>query len=92
MNMVTTFIGRDQTKTVEENLLLVKKVWEPVIRLAEENGVKIAIENRPMLFGPDQWPGGQNLMTTPAVWRKVFEILTATVWVLITTRRILYGR
>ena len=45
VNMVTTFIGRDQTKTVEENLLLVKKVWEPVIRLAEENGVKIAIEN-----------------------------------------------
>lgn len=75
VNMVTTFIGRDQTKTVEENLLLVKKVWEPVIRLAEENGVKIAIENCPMLFGPDQWPGGQNLMTTPAVWRKVFEIL-----------------
>ena len=26
VNMVTTFIGRDQTKTVEENLLLVKKV------------------------------------------------------------------
>lgn len=75
VNMVTTFIGRDQTKTVEENLLLVKKVWEPVIRLAEENGVKIAIENCPMLFGPDQWPGGQNFMTTPAVWRKVFEIL-----------------
>ena len=75
VNMVTTFIGRDQTKTVEENLLLVKKVWQPIIRLAEENGVKIAIENCPMLFGPDQWPGGQNLMTTPAVWRKVFEIL-----------------
>ena len=29
-------------------------------------------ENCPMLFGPDQWPGGQNLMTTPAVWRKGF--------------------
>ena len=42
--MVTTFIGRDQTKTVEENLLLVKKVWEPVIRLAEKTDVKIAIE------------------------------------------------
>ena len=28
-----------------------------------------------MLFGRDQWPGGQNLMTTPAIWRKVFEIL-----------------
>lgn len=75
VNMVTTFIGRDQTKTVEENLELVKEIWPPIIALAEEQGVKIAIENCPMLFGPDQWPGGQNLMTTPAIWRKVFEIL-----------------
>ena len=28
-----------------------------------------------MLFDGDQWPGGQNLMTTPVIWRKVFEIL-----------------
>lgn len=75
VNMVTTFIGRDQTKTVEENLELVKEVWPPILKLAEEKGVKIAIENCPMLFGPDQWPGGQNLMTTPANWKKVFEIL-----------------
>jgi len=75
VNMVTTFIGRDQTKTVEENLELVKEVWPPIIALAEECGVKVAIENCPMLFGADQWPGGQNLMTTPANWRKVFEIL-----------------
>lgn len=75
VNMVTTFIGRDQTKTVEDNLELVKEIWPDLIRTAEENGVRIAIENCPMLFGPDQWPGGQNLMTTPAVWRKVFAIL-----------------
>lgn len=75
VNMVTTFIGRDQTKTVEENLELVKEVWPPILAVAEEYNVRIAIENCPMLFGPDQWPGGQNLMTTPANWRKVFEIL-----------------
>lgn len=75
VNMVTTFIGRDQTKTIEENLELVKEIWPPIIKLAEELKVKIAIENCPMLFGADQWPGGQNLMTTPAIWRKVFEIL-----------------
>lgn len=75
INMVTTFIGRDQSKTVEENLELVKEIWPPIIALAEEKGVKIAIENCPMLFGADQWPGGQNLMTTPTIWRKVFEIL-----------------
>ena len=75
VNMVTTFIGRDQTKTVEENLELVKEIWPPILDLAAEKGVKVAIENCPMLFGADQWPGGQNLMTTPAIWRKVFEIL-----------------
>lgn len=75
VNMVTTFIGRDQTKTVEENLEIVKNVWPPIIQLAEERGVKIAIENCPMLFGTEQWPGGQNLMTTPKIWRKVFALL-----------------
>ena len=75
VNMVTTFIGRDQTKSVEENLELFKEIWPPIIKLAEEKGVKVAIENCPMLFGADQWPGGQNLFTTPALWRKMFEIL-----------------
>ena len=75
INMVTTFIGRDQTKTVEENLELVKEIWPEILDLAKAQGVKVAIENCPMLFGPDQWPGGQNLMTTPAIWKKVFEIL-----------------
>jgi sugar phosphate isomerase/epimerase len=74
IGMVTTFIGRDQSKTVEENLELVKEIWPPIIALAEEKNVKIGIENCPMLFGADQWPGGQNLMTTPTIWRKVFEI------------------
>ncbi len=75
VNMVTTFIGRDQKKTVEENLELFSEIWPPIIRYAEEKGVKIAIENCPMLFGPDQWPGGQNLFTTPALWRKMFSII-----------------
>lgn len=75
VNMVTTFIGRDQTKTVEENLAMVQEVWNPILKLAEELNVRIAIENCPMLFGADQWPGGQNLMTTPAVWRQVFDLL-----------------
>ena len=75
VNMVTTFIGRDSKKTVEENMELVKEIWPPIIRYAEQQGVKIAIENCPMLFTKDEWPGGQNLMTTPANWRKILEIL-----------------
>ena len=75
VNLVTTFIGRDQSKTVTDNLEIVKEVWPPILQHAEEKGVKIAIENCPMLFGEDQWPGGQNLMTSPSNWRKVFEAL-----------------
>ncbi|RCX09909.1 sugar phosphate isomerase/epimerase [Anaerobacterium chartisolvens] len=72
---VTSFIGRDKNKTVEENLDLFKAVWVPIIKLAEENNVKIAIENCPMLFTKDEWPGGLNLATTPAIWRKMFELI-----------------
>lgn len=75
VNMVTTFIGRDQTKNVEDNMKLVAEVWPPVIKLAEELKVKIGIENCPMLFGQDQWPGGQNIFTSPENWKKVFGIL-----------------
>ena len=75
VNMVTTFIGRDQLKSVEENLDIFKEVWPPIIKFAEEKGVRVAIENCPMLFGRDQWPGGQNLFTTPKLWRQMFEII-----------------
>lgn len=75
VNMVSTFIGRDQNKTVEENIELFREIWPGLIALAEENGVKVAIENCPMLFGADQWPGGQNLMCTPAIYRKLFAII-----------------
>ena len=78
VNMITTFVGRDPKKNVEDNLELVKEVWPPIVRYAEEKGVKIGIENCPMLFTNDEWPGGQNIMTSPANWRKVFEILDST--------------
>lgn len=77
VNMITTFLGRDSKKTVSENLELVKKIWPPIVAYAEKKGVKIGIENCPMLFTEDEWPGGQNLMTTPAIWRKVFEIINS---------------
>ncbi len=75
VNMVTTFLGRDPKKNVEENLELVKEVWPPILQHAEEKNVRIAIENCPMWFTKDEWPGGQNLMTTPSNWRKVFDLL-----------------
>lgn len=75
INLVTTFIGRMPTKTISENLKEVEKVWKPILAYAEKQKVKIAIENCPMLFTEDEWSGGQNLMTTPALFRKIFDLL-----------------
>lgn len=75
INLVTTFIGRMPSKTISENLTEVEKVWKPILAYAEKQKVKIAIENCPMLFTEDEWPGGQNLMTTPALFRKIFDLL-----------------
>lgn len=75
VNMVTTFIGRMQKATLAENLEELRVVWPPILKYAQEKNVKIAIENCPMWFTDDEWPGGQNIMTTPANWRKIFEIL-----------------
>ena len=75
IGLVTTFIGRDQSKSVEENIALFRQIWPDIIDYAASLDVKIGIENCPMLFGQDQWPGGQNLMTTPVIWRKLFAII-----------------
>lgn len=79
VNLVTTFIGRMQTKSIAENLDEMEIVWKPILEHAEKAGVKIAIENCPMLFTQDEWPGGQNLMTTPDIWRQVFARLDSDV-------------
>jgi sugar phosphate isomerase/epimerase len=70
---VNTFIGRDWTKSVEDNWPQFRKVWKPMIALAEQQGVKIGIENCPMSFTRDEWPGGKNLATSPAIWRRMFD-------------------
>lgn len=75
IHMVSTFIGRMTDKSVEDNLKEFERVWEPIVRLAEEKKVRIAIENCPMFFTSDEWPGGQNLASTPAIWRRLFSIL-----------------
>jgi sugar phosphate isomerase/epimerase len=73
--IVGTFVGRDKDKTIEENLEEFAKVWPDIVQYAGEQGVKIAIENCPMIFSNDEWPGGNNLAATPAIWRKMFEII-----------------
>lgn len=73
--IVGTFVGRDKNRTTEDNLEEFKVVWPPIVKFAAEHNVKIAIENCPMIFSNDEWPGGDNLAVSPAVWRKMFEII-----------------
>jgi sugar phosphate isomerase/epimerase len=73
--IVGTFIGKDKNKTVPQNLDEYAKVWPPIVKFAAEHGVKIAIENCPMLFSYDEWPGGDNLASAPAIWRQMWEII-----------------
>lgn len=73
--VVNTFVGRDWTRSLAENWPRFEETWPPLVRLAEESGVKIAIENCPMLFTDDEWPGGKNLARSPAVWRRMFELI-----------------
>jgi sugar phosphate isomerase/epimerase len=73
--IVGTFIGKDKNKTVPQNLEDYARIWPPIVKFAQDRGVKVAIENCPMLFSYDEWPGGDNLASTPAIWRRMWEII-----------------
>ncbi len=75
ISVVNTFIGRDPSRNVEDNLNEFAKYWPEIIQHAEAAGVNIGIENCPMFFSDDEWPGGKNLATTPAIWDRMFEII-----------------
>jgi sugar phosphate isomerase/epimerase len=73
VGVVNTFVGRDWTKSLAENWPRFLATWKPLIQFAEDHGIKIGIENCPMLFTGDEWPGGKNLARSPAIWRRMFE-------------------
>ncbi len=73
LTVVSTFVGRDWTRSIQENWPRFLAVWGDLISYAEDNGIRIAIENCPMLFTADEWPGGKNLASSPAIWRRMFE-------------------
>lgn len=73
--VVGTFVGKDKSKTVPQNFDDYAKIWPPIVKFAKDHGVKIGIENCPMIFSLDEWPGGNNLASTPAIWRKMWEII-----------------
>ena len=75
LNVVNSFVGRDWTKSVDDNWPRFEAVWRPLVKFAEDHGVKLAIENCPMLFTRDEWPGGKNLAYSPAIWRRMFDAI-----------------
>jgi sugar phosphate isomerase/epimerase len=75
VKVVNTFVGRDWTKSVDANWPVFLKRWPPIVKYAEDHGVKIGIENCPMLFSADEWPGGKNLAHSPAIWRRMFDAI-----------------
>jgi len=77
VGLVGTFIGRDPSRSVADSLADVAKIWPDLVRFAGQHGVTIVIENCPMIFSADEWPGGKNLAYTPAIWRRLFEIVDA---------------
>lgn len=75
VDTVGTFIGRDQHCSDEQSLEDAGAVWPALLEHAGECEVRIAIENCPMIFSGDEWPGGRNLASTPYLWRELFRVL-----------------
>lgn len=75
VEVVGTFVGRDRTQPLEANFDRFAQVWPELVHFAGDHGRKIAIENCPMIFSDDEWPGGNNFAYSPGIWRRMFETI-----------------
>ena len=75
LKQMNTFVGRDWTRSVEANWPRFLDTWKPLVEFAEQHDVGIGIENCPMLFSEDEWPGGKNLAISPEIWRRMFAAI-----------------
>jgi sugar phosphate isomerase/epimerase len=80
VKVVNTFVGRDWKRSIPENWPAFDEIWPGLVAFAEARGVRLGIENCPMLFTHDEWPGGANLAVSPAVWRTMFEKIPSAAW------------
>jgi len=98
---VGTFAGNDKDRPLPENLERFRAVWPELVAYAGDQGVKVAIENCPMIFSYDEWPGGTNLAWSPAIWEQMFDAIPADnfglnldpshlVWLMIDYERAVY--
>jgi sugar phosphate isomerase/epimerase len=74
IDVVNSFVGAHTKLPLADNLGRFAEVWPELVRYAEDCGVRIGIENCPMLFA-NTWPFGMNLAQSPAIWRSMFEII-----------------
>ncbi len=79
VGQVNSFVGRDPSLSVDANWPRFLETWRPLVAHAESKSVRIGIENCPMLFARDEWPGGKNLATSPAIWRRMFHDIPAPI-------------
>ena len=71
--LVNTFMGGDAAKNQDQNWEEALRVWPDIVAFANDHGRKLTLENCPMLFSDDEWPGGNNIATTPRMWRRILE-------------------
>ena len=71
--LVNTFMGGDASKTQDANWEDALKVWPGIVGFARDHGVRLTIENCPMIFSKDEWPGGHNIAWNPRIWRRILE-------------------
>jgi sugar phosphate isomerase/epimerase len=75
VDTVGTFVGNDKDRPLPENLERFRAIWPPLVAHAGDRGVRVAIENCPMIFSWDEWPGGNNLAWSPAIWDEMFSAI-----------------
>ena len=66
-----TFMGGDSSIHVDANWERALEIWPPIVEHAKANGVRITIENCPMIFSYDEWPAGNNIAWSPYIWRRI---------------------
>ncbi len=71
--LVNTFMGGDDAKNLDQNWEEALRVWPDIVKFADDHGRKLTLENCPMLFSYDEWPGGRNIATSPRMWRRILE-------------------
>jgi sugar phosphate isomerase/epimerase len=76
---MNTFMGGDSKKSLDENWDEALRVWPDIVKHAQDNGVRLTIENCPMIFTDDEWPGGNNIAWSPYIWRRIIEQWGGTV-------------